>query len=503
MNKNVQKPVGVVRTHFNDIAIDISKFFMQTIRNPFISLNFVLTLILAFGAMEKFGRTHLIDITHFTDMSFMDSLPVLGADGLGLGTPVVPGRLLDSDTVCGVSDIDMFVSGTCFNGKLHMGRSGIFGNGFLGLEQNSFNMPHFIWIATWFTAPISLFLVANDTWSIFQQWMWWSLYMFIFIWNIIGFLLMILWHKSPMYNKIVAFAYFSFSGLLMISVRETWRVLMRSGIGGPPMSVVRPDGATSVVHPFMQRVSFGVTDPNSTKGVYEKIDTKLDVSQAKLGDPDVPSVIAHTFTRTVLVLSEFFFLAPVITSTAYVMSQDRVVPFDIQVRAWQVSLLFGLVVLLEKARKTRLSYVTDTVLVMAAGISLLGVLVLAVPEFIWVVTNLHTRPAMAVVYVCFTVLLVVAIVNVVVNLYYITFVGKDSHELNEYRDSEPPVPGFDASKMKHTVYTRAVVVMFYFNAVMLVLVKGMLVAIVLGGFTQNRMGDVYDELLTNVDMVLH
>ncbi|KAJ1464801.1 hypothetical protein T484DRAFT_1757833 [Baffinella frigidus] len=475
--------VGPVGVHFHGIWHDVSQFFKQSVRNPFVTFNLIFTLVLTFGAMEKFGRTGPGDVTHFTDMSFMDSLPVLGAVSLGLGTPVVPGRLLAGETACSGAENDVHTGGVCFDGKLRMGRSGIFGNGFLGLEQNSFNVPHFIWVATWFATPISLFLVANNMWSIFHQWMWWSLYLFIFLWDVVGLIMMLMWHRSPMYNKIMAFVYFAFSGLLMISVRETWRVLMRGGLEGAPMSSKRPDGVSTVIHPFMQRVSFGVTDP--AKGTYEKV-ANVHVDVKHPGD-DVPTVVSHTFTRTVLLLSEFFFLAPVIVSTAYVMSQDRVVPFDIQVRAWQVSLLFGAVVLLEKARKTRLSYVTDTVLVMASGVAVLGVMFLAVPEMIWVCYNLPTRPAMAVVYACFSILLVVAIVNLAVNMYYITFVGKDSHALDEYRDSTAPVMGIDASKTGHTVYTRAVLVMYYFNAVALMIVKAMLMVVVLLGLAQNRL----------------
>jgi len=480
-----RKPVvGAVEVHFHGLWNDVSQFFKQSIRNPFVTSNLIFTLILAFGAMEKFGRTGPSDVTHFTDMSFMDSLPVLGAMSLGLGTPVVPGRLLANETACSGTEDDVHMGGVCFDGKLRMGRSGVFGNGFLGLEQNSFNVPHFIWVATWFATPISLFLVANNMWSIFHQWMWWTMYVFIFLWNVTGLLMMLLWHRSPMYNKIMAFVYFSFSGLLMISVRETWRVLMRGGVDGAPMGIKRSDGVTkTVIHPFMQNVSFGVTDP--AKGTYEKVANVVDVTHP--GD-DVPTVISHTFTRTVLLLSEFFFIAPVIVSTAYVMSQDRVVPFDIQVRAWQVSLLFGAVVLLEKARKTRLSYVTDTVLVMASGVAVLGVMFLAVPEMIWVCYNLHIRSAMAVMYACFAILIIVAIVNIVVNLYYITFVGKDSHALDEYRDSSAPVMGVEASKTGHTVYTRAVLVMYYFNAVALMLVKAMLMIIIVMGSAQNRLG---------------
>jgi hypothetical protein len=483
--KSVQKPVAsAVNVHFRGVGSDVKKVLMQCVRNPFVFLNFVFTLVLTFGSMEKFSHTGLSDITHFTDMSFLDSMPVIGTDSLGLGTPVVPGRLLSNETACSGFENDVHMSSGCFDGKLHMGRSGIFGNGFLGLEQNSYNVPHFIWVATWFAAPISLFLVANDLWSVFQQWMWWSLYVFIFVWDVTGLLLMTMWHQSPMYNKIMAFVYFSFSGLLMISVRETWRVLMRNGPEGAPMSTQRPGVVTATIHPFMQNVSMGVTDP--AKGNYEKVsNVQVEINQP--GD-DAPMVISHTFTRTVLLLSEFFFLSPAIVSTAYVMSQDRIVPFDIQVRAWQVSLMFGAVVLLEKARKTRLSYVTDTILVMAAGVAILGFMFLAVPEFIWVSVNLHTRPAMAVMYACLGILLCVSIVNLLVNMYYITFVGKDSHSLDEFRDSSAPVMGVEASKKGHTVFTRAVLVMYYFNAVALMIVKGLLMVIILLGSAQNRLG---------------
>jgi hypothetical protein len=476
---------GPISAHIRGVWSDVGIFFLQAVRNPFVSLNLVFTLVLAFGAMEKFGHTNSSDITYFTDMAFLDSLPVVGAASLGLGTPVVPGRLLADETTCSGYENDVHMGNPCFDGKLKMGRSGIFGNGFLGLEQNSFNVPHFIWVATWFTAPISLFLVANDSWTVFHQWMWWSLYMFIFVWDVIGLLLMLMWHQSPMYNKLMAFVYFSFSGLLMLSVRETWRVLMRNGQEGAPMSSERPASLSSVIHPFMKNVQLGVTqDP--AKGVYEKVENvEVDV---KAPNDNIPSVISHTFTRTVLLLSEFFFLAPVIVSTAYVMSQDRVIPFDIQSRKWQVSLLFGVVVLLEKARKTRLSYVTDTVLVLASGIAILGVVFLAVPEIIWVCVNLPTRPAMAIMYTCFAIVLVVALVNIIVNMYYITFVGKDSHALDEYRDSSAPVMGVTASKTGHTVYTRAVFVMYYFNVVSLMIVKFLLMMIIVLGFAQNRLG---------------
>jgi hypothetical protein len=501
---------GPVQAHFQSIGRDLWGVCMQSVRNPFVTLNLLFTLVLSFGAMDKFGRTGVGDVTHFTDMSFLGSLPLLGVSRVGLDTPVVPGKYLDYDTRC-IGDVhDTHVGSTCFDGRLKMGRSGIFGNGFLGLEQNSFNVPHFMWVAVWYAAPISMFLVANEMWSVVQQWMWWGLYMIILAWNVSGLFLMLLWHQSPMYNKIIAFVYFAVSGMLMVSVRETWCVLLRSGGGdtgdvngtvrGRPMKSRRPDVVTlthghSAVHPYVRgKLPFGA----KAQGKYEPLGleevapapapVRVEVSSRLVGPGDVPDDVAHTFTRTVLLLSEFFFLAPVVSSMAFVMSQDRVVPFDIQARAWQMSLLFGVVVLIEKARKTRLSYVTDTVLLMAAGVALAGVLSSAIPEMFWTMRNRESRPGMAAMYACYAILMLVALVNVAVNLFYVTFVGKDVHHLEEYRDSSVPLKGFDPPETGHTVYSRAVLLMYYFNAVCLVAVKAVLMFVFVLGLAQNRLG---------------
>ena len=461
---------------------DVKLFLYQTSRNPFVTLNLVFTLILTFSAMEKFGHTRPQDVTHFTDMSFSNMIgtPIVPASAI---IPVVPDVELDADTDCleGEAPHHMYNVEDCFGGHLGAGRSGIFESGAFGFEQDSFNVPHFLWVSSWFVTPIALFLVANASWSVFNQWMWWCLYLFIMVWDVVGLLLMLVWHQSPMYNKIIAFVYFSFSALLMVSVRETWRVLAgdatRDENGDDvtmPMKSIHPPG----VPLFMQGLSLGVSNGNHavTGAIYVPVSTDT-----------VPTVLAHTFTRTVLVLCDFFFLVPVVASTAFVMSQERVVPFDVQLRAWQASLLFGIVVVLEKARKTRLSYMTDTVLVMAAVVALSNVLYSTIPELVWTLTNIPMGLSLSVMYSCLSLMIFVAIVNVGVNMIYITFGGNNKGKMDELQSTDAPVLG-DGSVVPKTKYTRIIVGMYYFNVGVLVLVKLLLMLVVMMGLMQNRRG---------------
>jgi hypothetical protein len=470
--------------HFMEGFYDVKLFLMQSVRNPFVCLNLVFTLILTFTAMEKFGRTGPSDITYFTDMSFPSSAPPLNA-AITTAIPVLPGALLGSDTACLVDEKDhsMYNLQGCFGGGLVIGRSGMLGSGYFGFEQNSFNVPHFLWVSSWYVTPIALFLVANAAWSVFNQWMWWCLYLFIMLWDVVGLVLMLMWHQSPLYNKIIAFVYFAFSALLMMSVRETWRVLSSD--------VTHDDYGEDVTLPMKSHMPVGI--PGFMHGL------SLGVGPAVTGAPPgvvyvpvatdtVPTVLAHTFTRTVLILCEFFFLVPVVASTAFVMSQERAVPFDVQVRAWQASLLFGIVVVLEKARKTRLSYVTDTVLVMAAVVALSNVLYSTIPELIWTLTNIHLGLAMSVMYLCLSLMIFVALVNVAINMVYITFGGNNRQKMAEFQGTDAPVLGDESISVPKTAYTRVVVAMYYFNVMALVVVKLLLMVVVMLGLLQNRHG---------------
>jgi hypothetical protein len=476
---------GPVMTHFIDGFNDVKLFLMQSARNPFVSLNLVFTLILTFASMEKFGRTGPADITYFTDMSFPSSAPPLNA-AITTAIPVLPGVHLADATAClpGESEHSMYQLEGCFGGGLVIGRSGMLGSGYFGFEQNSFNVPHFLWVSSWFVTPIALFLVANAAWSVFNQWMWWCLYLFIMLWDVVGLVLMLMWHQSPLYNKIIAFVYFAFSALLMMSVRETWRVLSGAVVHDDygedvtlPMKSHHPVGIPG----FMQGLSLGV-GPTARTG------ETPGVVYVPVATDTVPTVLAHTFTRTVLILCEFFFLVPVVASTAFVMSQERAVPFDVQVRAWQASLLFGIVVVLEKARKTRLSYVTDTVLVMAAVVALSNVLYATIPELIWGLTNIRMGLSLSVMYICLSLMIFVAIVNVVVNMVYITFGGNNRQKMAEFQSTDVPVLGDESFSVPKTAYTRVVVMMYYFNVFALVVIKLLLMVVVMLGLLQNRHG---------------
>jgi hypothetical protein len=510
-----------------DVFTDIKLFLFQASRNPFVSLNLVFTLILTFSAMEKFGRTGPQDVTYFTDMSFTGSARIPD-EARTAGIPVLPDIELAADTVCldGESPHNMYNLDGCFGGVLSMGRSGIFDVGSIGFEQNSFNVPHFLWVSSWFVTPIALFLVANATFRVFNQWMWWGLYTFIMLWDVVGLVLMLVWHQSPMYNKIIAFVYFAFSSLLMVSVRETWRVLSGQAVrddNGDDVTMPMKSHHPSGVPQFMQGLSLGVRfNEDTPTAVYTPVPSAPPPPNAPppravyvpISSDNVPIVLAHTFTRTVLILSDFFFLVPVVASTAFVMSQERAVPFDVQVRAWQASLLFAVVVVLEKARKTRLSYITDTVLVMAAVIALSNVLYSTIPEIIWTLVNIRMGLSLIVIYTCLILMILVAMANVGVNMVYVTFGGNDKVKMEAWRSADPLFPIGDGigegetnqgqvvvapakqqglqqarpTATPTTPYTRVVVAMYYVNVCALVVVKLLLLVVVILGHMQNRRG---------------
>jgi hypothetical protein len=478
--------------HVKGVGEHLRLFAYKSMKSPGVFLNVVFSVMLALVSMEKFGRTNYHDVFRFSDASFVGSSPVFNESGTP-GVAVVPSMALHNDSLCHDG------SDTCFVGRLQMGRSGMFGESFLNLEQIDFNVPHMIWIAAWFTTPISLFLLANATWKVFEQWMWWGLYLFIGIWDVIGLFMMIFWHHSPMYNKIMAFAYFAFSGLLMFSVRETWRVLigdveggaMDSDTTGPMKGQRKTLYGSPAVPPFMQKISMGRMD-SVAKPVYMLAAERV---------ADIPVVIAHTFTRSVLILTEMFFLIPVVATTAFVMAQERVIPFDVQTRSWQTVLMFGVVVILEKARKTRLSYVTDTALVMAASVCVTGVMWFMIPEFLWFCRNWgHTHAGTSLMYLSYVLLVLDAIVNVIVNIIFITFIGKDQRKLKEFQDADTApltdvtpdaddVAGIGNGPVKPKIstqtgsqYTGVVTGMYWVNIGILTTVKILLVTIVLGGY---------------------
>jgi hypothetical protein len=260
-----------------------------------------------------------------------------------------------------------------------------------------------------------------------------------------------------------------------------------------PMKSHNPAG----VPDFMQGLSLGVSKVGATtKGGSGYVPLAFDVA-VPVSSEVVPTVLAHTFTRTVLILCEFFFLVPVVASTAFVMSQERVIPFDVQLRAWQASLLFGIVVVLEKARKTRLSYMSDTVLVMAAVVALFNVLYSTIPEIMWTLTNVPMGLAISVMYACLSLIILIAIVNVGVNMVYITFGGNDKGKMEELQSTDAPVLS-DTTVIPKTRYTRTIVAMYYLNVSVLVIVKLLLMVVVVLGMVQNRSGNDTPAILFKV-----
>jgi hypothetical protein len=526
------KKTSAVRRHFNEIGRHILLFLRSCCdyRKPLnivIFFNFILTLILAIAAMFRFLNTAPTDMIIFSDAAFLDSH--VDSTTLDAGRLDAGARNDTGTAVFSAADIDTserLCNGgreTCFSGYLHPTSSGMFAGQVL--QQDSFNVPYMLWVAAWFVSPISVFLLANATWAVFEQWMWWGLFMMIMIWDVVGLVMMTLLnqHESPLYSKIMAFVYFLFSALLMFAVRETWKVLndtsdvlndrvgpmqsKRTGSLGRKKAAANSSSQASVVPKFMQVLMNGVTADKSDSdtanvegGVPDEASHEADANRvfnpkrssnhgsggaphttghhaytslAQKSDT-VPSVVAHSFTRSVLILSELMFLAPVVCVSAYVIAQQRIVPFDVQARSWQTSLMFAIVVLLEKSRKTQVSYMSDTVLVMAALVSLNGVSWFAIPEFIWFMVGVKMDTGLLALYGCSALMYVTAVSNVITNFFCVTCIAKDESgpRLFEVRTTVAPIDPEVSGK--RTLYDRVSGVMFAFNLLVLTTVKGVL-----------------------------
>jgi hypothetical protein len=481
-----------LRTHFMEVASNLSAFLMACLKSPEITFNAIVSLVICVFALEAFTRTKLSDIVVFTDTSYtlsdtlVSSYPLAVVSASGLATS---STCPDGDRLCKLE----------YPTEFHPGVSGILAYSFTTFNQNEFSVPHLLAAAMWFSTPISLFLLANETWNEFQQWMWWGLYVIIFFWEVIGAFLLILLNYAPVYNKVLVIVYLIYSTMLMYAVRETWAIRSQDRVSGD--QDVDRGKMSSRVPVFLHIALNGVStngyrltavddlpsDGFIPRGVpLPDASVVKDSREALAGKGSVlaPEVITHTFTRTVLLLCEFLFIAPVIYISAFVLVQERVIPFEIQIRFWQTSLFFGIIILIEKSRKTCLSYVTESVLCMAAFVSLLAVSWCFVPEIMRALSGIPNElipsaPGGAVLYIAFIICLVTAVVNLLVTLICVMFLGKDrallsvfQHgESNDYSETDIPAKNGKSGRLLFVLK-----VMYYFNATTLAVVKTILLA---------------------------
>jgi hypothetical protein len=479
-----------LRQHFDDTVSHIKKFMWGCLLSPEVTINVVVSILACVFSLEVFSGMDTSDVIHFSDTSY------LGEDTNFTVYPIAI-----------VSDTDLITDSVCLDGdrlctiaypsEFHAGSSGIIARSFVSFNQYAFCVPHLLAAALWFTTPISLFLLANQTWNVFEQWMWWGLYLIILIWDVAGVFLLLFLNYAPVYNKVLVCVYCLYSFMLLFSVRETWMLRSATNPNNDDSFDRGRMDKDAAVPSFMKKLVL----MNSSKKVYtlasngdfETAEVMQDIPNGiPMDDMDrsalAPEVITHTFTRTVLLLCEFLFIAPVVYISAFVLVQERVIPMEVQVRFWQTSLMFGIVVLIEKSRKIRLSYVTDTVLSMAGLVSLLAVSWMLIPEIVRVLTGVPkelvpSSPGGVVLYCTFLLCYFVVIVNMVVSIVFVLFIGKDETLLTAFQNANASGVSTPNNKSKVLLVVNT---MYYLNAISLCVVKVVLLVGLLLKWLDNR-----------------
>jgi hypothetical protein len=232
---------------------------------------------------------------------------------------------------------------------LMLTHSGLLSNRLFDLTEQSMHVTHVIWVVSWFTTPISLFLFANANWFSFEQWMWWLMYVFIFVWNAVGLGFMLFEASTPLYNGVFAILYCAFSTMLIFSVREAWKVVTNDGSEKKPIFTSEASSYRKKIPKLMQ-VSLTKPQPSYILAGSSEAQTS-------------PIEIRYIYSQTALVVTELFFLIPILYLVATVMVQYRVTPFDLQVRYWVSTHFFGSLILMEKSRRVGVTYMTDVCLI--------------------------------------------------------------------------------------------------------------------------------------------
>lgn len=328
--------------------MDMGKLFRGAISTPLMTVNLASVIILSLVAVSEFNYRDENNMIKLTDTAFQDSpafdptmVPPAATYLTDAATVALDDELCDEhDRICGISHVSRLVVG-------HSGWLSAFH--FVDLAKQSVKVTHLIWVVSWFTTPISLFLFANANWFSYERWMWWSLYAFIFIWDAFGLVMMLFEEYTPLYNAAIAIIYCVFSTMLIFSVREAWKVVSHDGIEKKQVFASAASGSTAKIPKLMQ-VSL-----TNTKPAY--------ILAGSSDAPPIPTEIRYIYSQTALVIVELFFIFPVLYMIGTAMIQYRITPFDLQVRYWLSTLFYGSLVLLEKSRRVGVTYMTDVFLI--------------------------------------------------------------------------------------------------------------------------------------------
>ena len=335
-----------VQQHVNQVVVDMGNLFRGSINTPLILANLVGIVALSLASVIEFNKHNTHDIASFTDAAFRDS-PAFVTDLPFHATYLIdPKTTAIDDMLCAEDDHLCVMSHVS---PLTLSHSGVVSNQIFDITEQSMHVTHMIWVVSWFITPISLFLFANANWFSFEQWMWWLMYVFIFSWNAIGLIFMLFEAATPVYNAVFAILYCAFSTMLILSVREAWKVVTNDGSEKAQIFTSAASSLKSKIPKLMQ-VSLVKAQPSYLLAGSSEAQTS-------------PIEIRYIYSQTALVVTELFFLVPILYLVATVMVQYRVTPFELQARYWVSTLFFGSLVLMEKSRRVGVTYMTDVCLI--------------------------------------------------------------------------------------------------------------------------------------------
>jgi hypothetical protein len=358
---------SAARRHVDEVVFDMGKLFRGSYNNLAMTLNLIAVIFLSIAAMVQYFRHNTADLILVTDAAFSDS------QMFATNIPPSTTYVIDNSTLaldnskCSADDRVCRISHVA---SLVVGHSGLLSNHLFGFADKSIHINHIVWVVSWFTTPISLFLFANASWADFEQWMWWVTYVFIFGWNAVGLVFMIFDGSSTLYNSLFAVLYCIFSTALMFSVREAWRVVTNDGSEKVKI-FASAASSLKLKSPKLMQVPL-----NNMKPSY--------LLAASSEEQVVPIEIRYISSQTALVVTELFFLIPVLNMIATAMVQHRLTAFDLQTRYWVCTIFFGSLILMEKTRRVGVTYMTDVCLIMLAIFTCITQLWVLIPDLMFI-----------------------------------------------------------------------------------------------------------------------
>ena len=422
-----------VKQHANQVVVDMGKLFRGSTQTILVLLNLVAMVILSIIAVTQFYKLQKHDVIVLSDAAFADS-PSFNQH-LPLATTYVSDPKIialnyslceDRDHICKLANV----------APLTVSRSGLLSSTFLTLSDNSLHITHIIWVVSWFTTPISLFLFANANWFSFEQWMWWILYIFIFVWNSVGLILMLFAHATPMYNSVFAILYAIFSSMLIWSVREAWKVVTNDGTEKVQIFAKMNSNTKSQIPKLMQ-VSMTKLKPAYVLAASE--------SQT------APIEIRYIFSQTALIVTELFFLIPIVYLVAMVMIQYRVTPFDLQTRYWLSTIFYGSLVLMEKARRAGVTYMTDVCLISFSIATTVALEYFFVADLVLLFSR-HVPTSTVVIYMLIVASQIIGIGIIACNIYLAAIMQKNLTTMTEMQEDNKNINVTNLETVEKLIY---------------------------------------------------